>query len=122
MIPILSSLKGRTVLIKIIKYKMGSPSSFLRWSCRKGAPNAFSPIFERGLGRVSKFLRLSLKIRSLEVSSHRVNCARNNTYYAKSKRRYFSFVSPPTPRYSAALNSSPTPGSEGLDLSPELHS
>ena len=34
-----------------------------------------------------KFLRFSLKISSLEVRSHRVNHARNNTNFAKSKRR-----------------------------------
>ena len=37
----------------------------------------------------------SLKICSLEVCSRRVNRARNNTYFAKSKRRYF-FISPTT--------------------------
>ena len=38
----------------------------------------------------------SLKIRSLEVRSHRVNPARNNTYFAKLKKRYFLFAPPPT--------------------------
>ena len=52
--PIFFSSKGSTVLIKIMTKKLGSLYSFLRWSCRKCAPNAFSPIFERGLGRVSK--------------------------------------------------------------------
>ena len=43
----------------------------------------------------NKFLLFSLKICSLEVPSHLVNHARNNTYFAKSKRRYF--VISPTP-------------------------
>ena len=34
---------------------MGSPYSFLRRSCRKCAPHSFSPILERGLGRISKW-------------------------------------------------------------------
>ena len=35
--------------------KWGSPYSFLRRSCRKCAPHSFSPILERGLGRVSQY-------------------------------------------------------------------
>ena len=44
------------------------------------------------------FQRFSLKIRSLEVCSHRpVNRARNDTYFAKSERRYFWFFLSSTP-------------------------
>ena len=42
-----------------------------------------------------KFLLFSLKIRGLEVRSHRENRARNDTYFAISKRRYFLFAPPP---------------------------
>ena len=31
------------------------------------------------------------------TNSHRVNRARNNTYFAKPERRYFLFATPPTP-------------------------
>ena len=43
--PIFFSLKGSTVLIKIMKYKMGFTVLILQYSCRKCAPNAFPPIF-----------------------------------------------------------------------------
>ena len=57
-----------------------------------------------------KFLRFSLKIRSLVVRSQGVNRARNNTYFAKSKRRYFLFAPHPYTRDRTALNNSPPPG------------
>ena len=44
------------------------------------------------------FQRFSLKIRSLEVCSHRpVNRARNDTYFAKTERRCFLFFLSSTP-------------------------
>ena len=49
-----SCRKEALSILKSWNKKWGSPYSFLRQSCRKCAPNAFSPIFERGLGRVSK--------------------------------------------------------------------
>ena len=45
----------------------------------------------------TKFLRFSLKIRSLEVHSHLANSARNDTYFAKSKTTYFWFAPSSTP-------------------------
>ena len=58
------------------------------------------------------------KIRSLEVRCLRVNRARNNTYFAKSKRKYFLFAPPPhpPPRYlrdRTASNNLPPPGPKG---------
>ena len=44
-----------------------------------------------------KFLRFPLKIRSLEIRSHLANCARNDMYFAKAKRRYFWFAPSSTP-------------------------
>ena len=49
-----SHRKEALSLLKSWNKKWGSPYSFLRKSCRKSAPNAFSLIFERGLGRVLK--------------------------------------------------------------------
>ena len=39
-----------------------------------------------------------LRIHSFEVRSHLVNRAKNATYFAKSKRRYFWFAPPPGPK------------------------
>ena len=58
-----------------------------------------------------------LKIRSLEVRNHRVNHARNNTYFAKSKRRYFVICPSPLPPGQDHFKHFPTPGPEGQDLS-----
>jgi len=44
-----------------------------------------------------KFLRFPSKIRSLEIRSHLANCARNDMYFAKPKRRYFWFAPSSTP-------------------------
>ena len=62
-----------------------------------------------------KFLLFSLKIRGLEVRSHRENRARNDTYFAISKRRYFFFAPPPPPypRDRTASNNSSSPGQKG---------
>ena len=49
-----SHRKEALSLLKSWNKKWGSPYSFLRYSCRKCAPNAFSPIFERGPEQVSK--------------------------------------------------------------------
>ena len=49
-----SHRKEALSLLKSWNKKWGSPYSFLRKSCRKCAPNAFSLIFEEGLRRVSK--------------------------------------------------------------------
>ena len=49
-----SHWKEALVLLKSWNKIWSSPYSFLRQSCRKYAPHAFSPIFERGLGRVSE--------------------------------------------------------------------
>ena len=65
-----------------------------------------------------KFRRFSLQIRSVEVRSHRVNCARN--VLRKSKRRHFSFSPPPYLQDRTTSNNSPSPGSERLDMSLEL--
>ena len=54
-----------------------------------------------------------LKIRSLEVRNHRVNHARNNTYFAKSKRRYFFICPAPYPRVRTTSNIFPLPGPKG---------
>ena len=43
----------------------------------------------------TKILCFSLKTRSLEVRSHRLNHAKTNTYLAKPRRRYFLFALPP---------------------------
>ena len=50
-----SHRKEALSLLKSWNKKWGSLYSFLRQSCRKCASNAFSPIFERRLGRVSKW-------------------------------------------------------------------
>ena len=52
--PIFFSSKGSTVRIKIMKYKMGVTVLVFAVELQKVRANAFSPIFERGLGRVSK--------------------------------------------------------------------
>ena len=69
-----------------------------------------------------KFLLFSLKIRGLEVRSHRENRARNDTYFAISKRRYFLFAPPPPslPPGQDRLKQFLIPGPEGLDLSQGL--
>ena len=60
-----------------------------------------------------------MKIRSLEVRSHRANLARNVTYVAKSKRRYFLFAPPPPPLPLGQnhFKQSPNPGPEEQNLS-----
>ena len=50
-----SHWKEELFLLKSGNKKWGSPYSFLRRSCRKCAPHSFSPILERGLGRVSQY-------------------------------------------------------------------
>ena len=50
-----SHWKEAPFLLKSWNKKWRSPYSFLTQSCRKCAPPAFSPFFERGLGRVSKW-------------------------------------------------------------------
>ena len=53
--PIFSHWKEALLLSKSWNKIRGSPYSFLRQSCKKCAPHVISPIFERGLGRVSKW-------------------------------------------------------------------
>ena len=60
-----------------------------------------------------KFLRFSLQIRSVEVRSHRVNCARNDLYFANQREDIFHFPHPPTSRTGPPQTIPPSPGPKG---------
>ena len=51
------------------------------------------------------------------MKTKKVNCARNDMYFAKSKRRYFLFAPPPTPG-TGPPQTIPQPSARGAGLAP----